>query len=73
MDIRHQIGKTIAYKASNKASTKANKVGKESNPLSGKVLTCDPYVISEQEAKRYCRQTYVISGAYLISHTLCDF
>lgn len=42
MDIRHQIRKTIAYKTFNKA----NKVGKESNPLSGNVSTYDPYLIS---------------------------
>jgi len=66
MDIRHQIEKTIAYKTFNKA----NKVDKESNPLSGKAFTCHPYVISEQEAKRYWRQPYLISGAYVLSEPM---
>jgi len=58
MDIRHQIRKTIAHRAYNKAKQYGNKIGKESNP---------------RNVVEVVRSTYVISGAYLISYTLCNF
>ncbi len=69
MDIRYQIGKTIAYRACNKAKQYGNKAGKESNnQRSGKASNCNPYVISEAlcDFRSLCAfRTHVVSDFWV--------